>query len=84
MPQGMLQEFHPLQFDQPPSTVFELKGNRKRIEKMESKFLEQIVVNNGWQLYSPGQGREVHDIDWLDEPGQDLPPCAGAGEVQLL
>ena len=24
----------------------------------------------------------VRDIDWLVEPGQDLPPCAGAGEVK--
>ena len=26
----------------------------------------------------------MHDIDWLDEPVQDLPPCAGAGALHFL
>ena len=34
--------------------------------------------------FLPGQGLMVHDVDWRDVHGQDLPPFFGGGLLQLL
>ena len=51
----------------------------------ESHFKErlgaQIVFSSS---FLPGQGLMVHDFDWRDVPGQDIPPLLRGGLLQLL